>query len=160
MFNLKNGDIVVAQRAYVAIAQVGDCGVVVDAPESMHCHPGTLVLITASGYIVIDAEEVRQTGRRLEGASFATCNSARLRGTLGKALAAEPPALSGRQLEILERMREHGQGIRHTKMGFEIQGRYLCDARAMNELVRLLQVATSYCDHPSGGRYKVYLAKT
>ena len=86
MLKLKNGDIVTAQRAYVAIAKAGDCGVVVDAPQTMRCYPGTLVLVTPAGYIVIDAKDVISTGRELASASFEACNSARLRGTLGQAL--------------------------------------------------------------------------
>lgn len=83
---IKNGNIVTAQRAYVSIVQIGELGVVVDAPASMRCHPGTLVLITTGGYIVIDEEEVKATGRSLDGATFEKCNAARLCGALGKAL--------------------------------------------------------------------------
>lgn len=79
---LRSGDIVVAQRAYISIAQVGDTGIVVDAPASMRCHPGTLVLVTNGGYIAIEAEDVKPTGHRLEGASFELCNAARVSGTL------------------------------------------------------------------------------
>ncbi|PPC84528.1 MAG: hypothetical protein CTY39_08605 [Hyphomicrobium sp.] len=84
---LKSGDIVTAQRAYPAIAKTGDCGVVVDAPAEMRCHPGTLVFITEGGYITIGEADVKQTGCRMEDASFSLCNSARLSGTLAKALA-------------------------------------------------------------------------
>ena len=83
---LKNGDIVVAQRAYVGIAEIGDFGVVVDAPPSMRCDKETLVLVTQCGYIILAAQDVTPTGKILGGASFDSCNSARMSGALGQAL--------------------------------------------------------------------------
>lgn len=83
---LKSGDIVVAQRAYVGIAEIGDFGVVVDAPPSKRCDQGTLVFVTQCGYIILAAQDVTPNGKSLRGASFDSCNSARMSGALGQAL--------------------------------------------------------------------------
>ncbi|WP_425953221.1 hypothetical protein [Ralstonia pseudosolanacearum] len=83
---LQNGDIVVAQRAYVQISNKGDLGVVVDTPESMKGQAGSFVLVTARGYIVIEPTDVEPTGKTLEGATFKACNAARANGSLQQAL--------------------------------------------------------------------------
>ncbi|MBR8189053.1 hypothetical protein KDW82_08275 [Burkholderia vietnamiensis] len=83
---LQNGAIVKVRRPYALIADKGDLGVVVDGPEAMGGHAGSPVLVTVRGYVVIDASDVEPTGRSLDGASFDTCNSARLSGTLEQAL--------------------------------------------------------------------------
>ena len=83
---LQNGAIVTVQRPYAPIADKGDLGVVVDAPEAMRGHAGSPVLVTVRGYIVIEPTDVEPAGRKLEGATFEACNAARTNGTLQQAL--------------------------------------------------------------------------
>lgn len=64
--------------------------------------------------------------------------------------------LTAQQIEIVARLKAHSGAIHQTKMGFEINGRYLCDLRTMRELVRLKVVESTYVDASNGSRVCVY----
>ncbi len=84
---LGNGDIVVAQRRYAFIADIGEEGVVVDALSSAaDLKPGTRFLVATRGYVAIDEGDAAPTGRTIVGATFDKCERARLAGTLAQAL--------------------------------------------------------------------------
>jgi hypothetical protein len=84
---LRNGEIVATRQSYGHIADVGDLGVVVDAPASMPLnHEGLKVLVTSRGYIVVDEAEVEPTGKSLAAASYEACEAARVSGLLQRAI--------------------------------------------------------------------------